>query len=124
MRSKPGVGLALGFIALCFGTMAAADPLAGRPLGTFRLTYYLVAQEQAAAGRGDVPVFGPDCRRVIARLIAWLLDTELFRIPVAIEPATYGYAALLTLAATSVSAALVRRRIDRLDLIRVLKTRE
>ncbi|HEX7926258.1 MAG TPA: 3D domain-containing protein [bacterium] len=66
MRSKPGVGLALGFIALCFGTMAAADPLAGRPLGTVRLTYYQVAQEQAAAGRGDVPVFGPDCRRVIA----------------------------------------------------------
>ena len=56
--------------------------------------------------------------------IAWLLDTELFRIPVVIRPATYGYAVLLTLVATAVSAALVRRRIDRLDLIRVLKTRE
>jgi putative ABC transport system permease protein len=41
-----------------------------------------------------------------------------------IEPATYGYAVLLTLAATAASAALVRQRIDRLDLIRVLKTRE
>jgi putative ABC transport system permease protein len=57
-------------------------------------------------------------------LIAWLLDTELFRIPIAITPATYGYAVMLTLAAVAVSAALVRRRIDRLDLIRVLKTRE
>jgi putative ABC transport system permease protein len=57
-------------------------------------------------------------------LIAWLLDTELFRIPVVIRPATYGYAVLLTLIAAGVSAALVRRRIDRLDLIRVLKTRE
>jgi hypothetical protein len=31
---------------------------------------------------------------------------------------------VLTLLATAVSAALVRGRIDRLDLIRVLKTRE
>ena len=60
----------------------------------------------------------------LTELIAWLLDTELFRIPVVIRPATYGYAVLLTLAAAAVSAALVRRRIDRLDLIRVLKTRE
>src|SRR5689334_5314103 len=74
MRSKPGVGLALGLIASCLGTIApcsgteaAADLLAGRPLGTFRLTYYQVAQEQAASRRGDVPVFGPDCGRVIAR---------------------------------------------------------
>jgi putative ABC transport system permease protein len=60
----------------------------------------------------------------LTELIAWLLDTELFRMPVVIRPATYGYAVLLTIAATAVSAALVRRRIDRLDLIRVLKTRE
>jgi putative ABC transport system permease protein len=60
----------------------------------------------------------------LIELIAWLLDTELFRIPVVIRPATYGYAVLLTLVAAAVSAALVRRRIDRLDLIRVLKTRE
>jgi putative ABC transport system permease protein len=60
----------------------------------------------------------------LTELIAWLLDTELFRIPVVIRPATYGYAILLTLVAATVSAALVRRRIDRLDLIRVLKTRE
>ena len=33
----------------------------------------------------------------LTELIAWLLDTELFRIPVVIRPATYGYAVLLTL---------------------------
>jgi putative ABC transport system permease protein len=60
----------------------------------------------------------------LTRLIAWLLDTELFRIPVVIRPATYGYAVLLAIAAAALSAALVRRRIDHLDLIRVLKTRE
>jgi putative ABC transport system permease protein len=62
--------------------------------------------------------------RSLTALIAHLLDTELFRIPVAIQPATYGWAALLTLLSAAGSAAIVRRRIDRLDLIRVLKTRE
>lgn len=51
-------------------------------------------------------------------------DTELFRIPLVIDADTYGYAILLILLATLLSAALVRRRVDRLDLIKVLKTRE
>jgi putative ABC transport system permease protein len=60
----------------------------------------------------------------LTHLIAYLLDTELFRIPVVIEPSTYGWAIVLTLLATAASATIVRRRIDHLDLIRVLKTRE
>lgn len=51
-------------------------------------------------------------------------DTELYRIPAVIEPASYGIAMLVTLAAAGLSALLVRRRLDRLDLISVLKTRE
>lgn len=60
--------------------------------------------------------------------LAWIMistfDTELFRVPLVIHGATYGYAMLLGLAAAAVTAALVRMRIDRLDLIAVLKTRE
>lgn len=60
--------------------------------------------------------------------LAWLItsgfDTELYRVPLFIEPATFGKAVLIGLAATVASAALVRRRLDRLDLIAVLKTRE
>jgi putative ABC transport system permease protein len=41
-----------------------------------------------------------------------------------IESTTFGSAALVALTATLISAALVRRRLDRLDLIAVLKTRE
>jgi putative ABC transport system permease protein len=41
-----------------------------------------------------------------------------------ILPSTYGTAVLIALAATIVSAAIVRRRLDRLDLIEVLKTGE
>ncbi|MEM0912125.1 MAG: FtsX-like permease family protein, partial [Pseudomonadota bacterium] len=51
-------------------------------------------------------------------------DTELFRIPFVLEHSTYGIAVLLIFIATLFSAFLVRRRLDHLDLIRVLKTRE
>lgn len=60
--------------------------------------------------------------------LAWYLTsafaTELFRIPLVIESATYAKASLITLAAAVTCAAIVRRRLDHLDLIAVLKTRE
>lgn len=60
--------------------------------------------------------------------LAWVMmqafETELYRIPMVIEPSTYGWAVVITLAAAVLSAALVRRRLDHLDLIAVLKTRE
>ena len=62
--------------------------------------------------------------RGLTLMIAHLFDTELFRIPATVQPSTYGMAVLLTLLATVTSIALVRRRVDQLDLIRVLKTRE
>jgi putative ABC transport system permease protein len=52
------------------------------------------------------------------------VDTELFRLPPIIEPSTYAFAVLVVLAAGVVSALLVRRQLDHLDLIGVLKTRE
>jgi putative ABC transport system permease protein len=60
--------------------------------------------------------------------LGWLMtnamNTELFRIPLVIKAATDASAVLVTLGATAFSAALVRRRLDHLDLIAVLKTRE
>ena len=52
------------------------------------------------------------------------IDTEMYRFPVVISAQTYAYAAVVTLGAALVSALLVRRKLDRLDLIAVLKTRE
>jgi putative ABC transport system permease protein len=51
-------------------------------------------------------------------------DTEVFRIPMVILPDTFGYSVLLVVAATALTAAMIRRRVDKLDLIKVLKTRE
>jgi putative ABC transport system permease protein len=60
----------------------------------------------------------------LANAMVRSFDTELFRIPTVIEPSSYGYAMLVTLAAAVFSALVVRHRLDRLDLIAVLKTRE
>jgi putative ABC transport system permease protein len=60
----------------------------------------------------------------LSRLMAQAFDTELFRVPLVVDPSTYGSAVLIALAATAVSALIVRRRVDRLNLINVLKTRE
>lgn len=51
-------------------------------------------------------------------------DPERFRFPAVISSSTYAFAAVVTLAAGLVSALLVRRKLDTLDLIAVLKTRE
>ncbi|WP_100642653.1 ABC transporter permease [Alteromonas facilis] len=65
-------------------------------------------------------------------LAGWLLvvsmatafDTEMFRVPLYIETSTYGLATALVILAATISAAIVRRRVDSLDLIKVLKTRD
>jgi putative ABC transport system permease protein len=57
-------------------------------------------------------------------LMAASFDTELFRLPLFIQPSTFGFAVLIAMASTLLSAAIVRRRIDRFNLVDVLKTRE
>ena len=51
-------------------------------------------------------------------------DSDLFRIPVHISTRTFVFAAVTMTISTVLSSLLVRRRIQRLDLVEVLKTRE
>ncbi len=60
----------------------------------------------------------------LSAFIVGLIQPETFRIPLIIEPRTYAFAALVVLAAGVASALVVRRQVDRLDLVAVLKTRE
>ena len=60
----------------------------------------------------------------LVRLVSYWLDTDLYRIPPVVAPATYGFAALVVLAAALASALIVRRKLDHLDLVAVLKSRE
>jgi putative ABC transport system permease protein len=65
---------------------------------------------------------------VIGRALAFVMaagsQTELFRVPVVIEPSTYALAGLVVAVSTVVSAVTVGRKISRLDLVEVLKARE
>lgn len=60
--------------------------------------------------------------------LAWLMtsafESELYRIPMIIEASTYGVAVTIAMLAAIVSGFIVRERLDKLDLISVLKTRE
>lgn len=61
---------------------------------------------------------------VFCRYITSALETDLFRFPFAIQPSTYAFAATVVLTASLISALLVRRKLDHLDLVAVLKTKE
>ncbi|MEZ6133674.1 MAG: FtsX-like permease family protein [Pirellulaceae bacterium] len=61
---------------------------------------------------------------LLAALMVSGLDTDNYRIPLVINPSTLGMAAAVVVVATLVSAVIVQRRINALDLIGVLKTRE
>jgi putative ABC transport system permease protein len=60
----------------------------------------------------------------LVHLVAVLLQSDQFHFPVVILPRTYAWSALCVLAAGVASALVVRRRIDRLDMVAALKTRE
>lgn len=60
-------------------------------------------------------------------LSAWVsaaMSNQRFRMPMVIEPETYAFALVVFVIATIGSALIVRRRLDHLDLVEVLKARE
>jgi putative ABC transport system permease protein len=59
-----------------------------------------------------------------ARLMMLTADQEQYRWQVYVAPSTYLLATVVGLLAAAASALWVRRNVDRLDLIGVLKTRE
>jgi putative ABC transport system permease protein len=57
---------------------------------------------------------------ILARLYEW----ELFRLPLVLSGRTYVFTVAVIVTSALVSGLLVRRRLNRLDLVAVLKTRE
>lgn len=119
---------------LAFGVTYNAARIAlserGRELATLRVLgftrgeiSYILLGETALLTYLALPL-GCAFGYALARLIVRGFETELYRVPFVIEPSSYGWAIAIGLAATMASALLVRRRLDRLDLIAVLKTRE
>lgn len=52
------------------------------------------------------------------------MDTEVYRIPLIVNQSTFAFAAATVIVATLISGLIVRRRIDQLDIVSVLKTKE
>lgn len=60
----------------------------------------------------------------IAALLSATFNTELYRLPLIVTKASYGFAFIVIAFAVLISGFIVRRQLDRLDLMAVLKTRE
>lgn len=60
----------------------------------------------------------------LCKFISSALETELYRIPFVLNPSTYAFAALVIASAALISSLIVRKGIDHLDLIAVLKSRD
>jgi len=52
------------------------------------------------------------------------MKSDQFEFPVVIRARTYAWAAICVVSAGVASALVVRRRVDRLDMVAALKTRE
>jgi len=61
---------------------------------------------------------------VFAAALVAAFNTELYRFPLVVTSRTYAFAATSVLVAATLSGMAVRRRLDHLDLVGVLKTRE
>lgn len=81
-------------------------------LGEVAVLTLLALPLGAAAGAG------------LAWYLAGAMSSDLFRLPFAVSPATFGVAGAVVLAVTGASSLMVRRQIDRMDLTEALKTGE
>ncbi len=120
---------ALGF-GVTYNSARIALSERGRDLATLRvlgytrheISYILIGEVAvlvlAGLGLGCLAGWG------LSWLVTVSFDTELFRVPLVVRPATYGIAVSGALASAFVSAAIVHRRIGSIDMIAVLKTRE
>ena len=60
-------------------------------------------------------------------ICAWLsmrLQTELYRMPLAVETSSFAWAFVIVLVSTVISGVLIHQRMSRLDIVAVLKSRE
>ena len=62
--------------------------------------------------------------RGLCAYIAKVIESDLYRVPLILEPHAYAFAALVVIIAATASGLLVRGRLHRLNLIEVLKTKE
>jgi putative ABC transport system permease protein len=102
----------------------------GRELASLRVLGFtrgevatLLLGEQALLTALAIPL-GFAIGRAFCALLSAAYQWELFRIPLVITGQSHVFALTVVIGAAAASTAIVRRRLDRLDLVAVLKTRE
>jgi putative ABC transport system permease protein len=118
-------------ISIVYNNARVSLSMRGRDLATLRVLGFtrgeissILLGEQAVQIAIAIPL-GLFLGTIGAKaLIASWADPELFRMPFMISNQTYAFSVAVVLASGIASALLVRRKLDRLDLIGVLKTRE
>ncbi len=95
-----------------------------RVLGfTRRETALMLFGEQAIITAAAIPL-GYLIGYLLTALVVWLVNGEMYRFPLTLSVGTYAYAATVIIITAGLSAILVLRRLNNLDMIEVLKTRE
>jgi putative ABC transport system permease protein len=117
-------------VAIIYNAARIALSERGRELASLRVLGFtrrevslMLLGEQALLTALSIPIgfaLGYQLCAALASRYQW----ELFRLPLVVSGRTYAFAVLVTACAAIGSAILVRRRLDRLDLVEVLKTRE
>jgi putative ABC transport system permease protein len=117
-------------VAIIYNGTRIALSERGRELASLRVLGFtrkevatLLFGEQAVITVAAIPV-GWLIGHALAYLLVTSLSSETYRIPLVVSAETYFWTALVTIVAATASGMLVRRRLNRMDLIAVLKTRE
>jgi putative ABC transport system permease protein len=84
---------------------------------------YILLGELALLTLAAIPI-GFAIGRGLCTYIVSNLQSDLYRVPLVLEPGTYAFAAVVVLISATLSGLIVRRGLDHLDLVAVLKTRE
>lgn len=84
---------------------------------------YILLGELGLLTLGGIPL-GFLVGRAFCAFLVQNSKSELYRVPLIIEPGTYAFAAVVVLASAFISGLVIKRKLDRLDLVAVLKMRE
>lgn len=95
-----------------------------RVLGFTRAEVSTLLLGELALGMAVALPLGMFLGWALTHTLVGLMRSDQFLFPVVIRPRTYAWAALCVVGAGLASALVVRRRIDRLDMVASLKTRE
>lgn len=122
-----GILIAFGVV---YNTARIALAERGRELATLRVLGFtrgevsaILLGEIGALAIPAIPL-GAIAGYYLSALVMWAMEGASMHVPVVVAPASYAFAIAVFLVAATVSALVVRRGLDRLDLLATLKARE